>query len=249
MSLKFLDFLFNRKGNLNPEIEELIDYKFANKSILSMALSHRSNSLSQVSNERLEFLGDSVLGVVVSEFIYQKFPEYSEGNLTKIKATLVNETILSKVADGFGLGEFIYLSAEEEKSGGRKKPSILADAMEALIGAVYLDGGLDASSKFIHRFILNEHERLLNLEEARNYKGELLELLQGAGKPGPYYEVIEENGPDHFKEFVISVSINGNRLGVGKGGTKKEAEQKAAKMALEQIDNYSKAKPINGNIL
>ncbi len=202
---------------------------------MDKALTHRSSASSGAANERLEYLGDAVLGLVVSEFLYKRFPDYNEGNLTKLKASLVNEAVLSRVAGIFKIGNHLYLSAEEEKSGGRQKPSILADAMEALIGAMYLDGGLSASTKVIHKFLLEDFESLAKSEAAHNYKGELLEYLQGSGQNGPRYELLDEIGPDHIKEFVVSVMVNSARLGTGKGSTKKEAEQRAAKMALEAL--------------
>jgi len=172
---------------------------------------------------------------VVSDFLFRRYPNHNEGNLTKIKASLVNESMLSKVATSHGLGQYVFLSPEEEKSGGRSKPSIIADATEAIIGAIYLDGGLEPATRVIDKLILGDFEHLIKDEAMLNYKGELLERMQGEGRGTPRYEVIDEIGPDHIKTFVISVSVDGSRLGTGQGMSKKEAEQRAAKMALESL--------------
>jgi len=235
MQFPFLKRFFSKDESSLKKIEAVLGYSFKDRKLLSRALSHRSSMSGGIANERLEYLGDAVLGLVVSEFLFKRFPDYDEGNLTKIKAALVNETMLSKIAGTFGLGQFVFLSAEEEKSGGRLKPSIVADALEAVIGAIYLDGGLRPSSEFVKKFILDDYEILIKDESMINYKGELLERMQAAGRGIPRYEVVEEIGPDHTKTFVISVSVDGSRLGVGKGMSKKEAEQRAAKMALDSL--------------
>ena len=239
MRFSFFKRFFDGSDNKFDEIEKIIGYRFSNGELLKRALSHRSSVEDEPSNERLEHLGDAVLGLVVSEFLFNKFPEMDEGELTKLKASLVNEAVLWKVAGKFKLGEFIFLSKEEEKSGGRNKPSIVSDAIEALLGAIYLDGGLAAVRKFIARFILSDFENLANDKATYNYKGELLEMMQGQGLGMPRYETLEENGPDHMKVFDIAVSVDGIQYGDGKGSTKKEAEQKAAKMALELLEKKS----------
>ncbi len=235
MRFSFLQRIFS--GNKDPldNFEKTIGYRFQKRELLVTALSHRSSVENGVSNERLEYLGDAVLGLIVSEFLFAEFPDLNEGDLTKMKASLVNEAVLSKVAGDLGLGDFIFLSSEEEKSGGRQKPSIVADATEAVLGAVYLDGGLPAARGIVQRFFLTNYENLLNDESSFNYKGELLEKIQGIGKGLPRYEIMKEIGPDHEKQFVISVSVNGETLGQGEGSTKKEAEQKAARMALQAL--------------
>jgi ribonuclease III len=240
MSLSFLKKIFGKEEPSLREIESVIGYSFKDKRLLQKALSHRSSVSDGLANERLEYLGDAVLGLVVSDFLFRKFPKYNEGNLTKIKAALVNEAMLSKVAYNFRLGQYVFLSPEEEKSGGRLKPSITADAMEAVLGAIYLDGGLEAVSKAINKFLLDDFENLIKDEAMFNYKGELLERMQGAGRGTPKYEVLEEIGPDHIKVFVISVSVDGARLGKGQGTSKKEAEQRAARMALETLGKDEK---------
>jgi ribonuclease-3 len=236
MAFSFLKRLFSRDDSALGEFEAVVGYSFNDRRLLSKALSHRSSVAGGLANERLEYLGDAVLGLVVSEFLFKRYPEYDEGNLTKVKAALVNETMLSKVANKFDLGRFIFLSSEEERSGGRLKPSIIADATEAVIGAVYLDGGLAPAASIIKRFILDDFENLIRDEAMLNYKGELLERMQGEGRGSPRYEVMEELGPDHIKTFIMSVSVDGLKLGTGQGQTKKEAEQRAAKMALEALD-------------
>lgn len=235
MSFSFFKKIFTKDQPSLKKIESVLGYDFKDKGLLSKALSHRSSVTDGFANERLEFLGDAVLGVIVSDFLFRRYPNHNEGNLTKIKASLVNEAMLSKVAISHGLGQFIFLSPEEEKSGGRTKPSIIADATEALIGATYLDGGLDPAARVIDRLILKDFEYLIKDEAMLNYKGELLERMQGEGRGTPRYEVINEIGPDHIKTFEISVSVDGSRLGIGKGMSKKEAEQRAAKMALENL--------------
>jgi ribonuclease-3 len=235
MSFSFFKKIFSKDGRSLKKIESVLSYTFNDKGLLAKALSHRSSVSDGLANERLEFLGDAVLGLVVSEFLFKRFPDYNEGNLTKIKASLVNEAMLSKVAYTYSLGQYIFLSPEEEKSGGRLKPSIIADAMEAVLGAVYLDGGLEPAAKVINKLLLKDYENLIKDEAMFNYKGELLEKMQGTGRGIPKYEVLEEIGPDHIKVFVISVSVSGARLGTGQGTSKKEAEQRAAKMALETL--------------
>jgi len=245
MSLSFFKKLFSKNGPDIREVESVLGYHFNNRELLDNALAHRSSVANGRANERLEYLGDAVLGLVVSEFLFKRFPEHNEGDLTKMKAALVNETMLSKVAGNFELGQFIFLSQEEEKSGGRSKPSITADAVEAVIGAIYLDGGMEHAARVVKKLILNDFESLMRDDSMYNYKGELLEKMQAAGRGIPRYEVLEEIGPDHIKEFVISVSVDGVRLGTGRGTSKKEAEQKAARMALEALNGLDKTRDIN----
>ncbi len=244
MEFSFLKKIFSREKNPFGEIESALGYCFQNKDLLKKALSHRSSVENDPSNERLEYLGDAVLGLVVSEFLFRRFSDLNEGDLTKMKASLVNEAVLSKVACNLNLGQFIYLSKEEEKSGGRTKPSIIADAAEAILGAIYLDGGLPAAQKAVHVIFLRDFQGLLNDEATYNYKGELLEIMQGNGKGTPRYEVSRETGPDHEKLFMISVLADGKILGEGEGSTKKEAEQKAARMALEELKNQKKSSTV-----
>jgi len=227
------------------KLQRKIYYNFRNLQLLKEALTHKSYIKSSTcpgldSNERLEFLGDSILGLVICEYLYKKFPEKSEGDLTKLKAGLVNEATLSHIGRNLGLGEFLYLSPEEEKSGGRERPSLIADGLEALIGAVYLDGGLEATSQLIGSQILTRFRELTDDKQNFNYKGELLEYLQALGWGMPEYQIEEVVGPDHQKRFTISAVAKGEKLGVGEGASKKEAEQKAAKMALEKLLEHKK---------
>ncbi|OGC75937.1 MAG: ribonuclease III [candidate division Zixibacteria bacterium RBG_16_40_9] len=231
--------------NSLKKLQKKIGYNFNNLNLLKEAVTHKSYIKSggcpnSNSNERLEFLGDSILGLVICEFLYKKFPDKSEGELTKLKAGLVNEVTLSNVGRNLGLGEFLYLSPEEEKSGGRERPSLVADGYEALIGAVYLDGGLQAISKLISSQILTRFRELTDDRQNINYKGELLEYLQALGWGMPEYEVEEAIGPDHQKKFTIAAIAKGEKVGVGEGASKKEAEQKAARMAIEKLYEQKK---------
>jgi ribonuclease-3 len=235
--------IFNRKRPAvdAARLETQLSYRFKKKSFLIAALAHKSYLRSKLpkevhsSNERLEFLGDSVLGLVVSEFLYQKHPQKTEGELTKMKAVLVNEVTLSRRAKEFGLGEFLLLSPEEERSGGRQRESILADACEAVIAAAYLDGGMKAAKQVVQRLILENYLETTSDRAHHNYKGELLEFLQARGLGMPQYQVEVAEGPDHKKVFTIAAICLGRKLGSGRGTSKKEAEQKAAKMALEKL--------------
>lgn len=219
------------------KVSELLDYTFANEDILLQALKHRSYLTCTgeeriKSNERLELLGDAVLGLVVTDFLYHEYPDEEEGNLTNFKSLLVNHKILSTIGKDFGLGEYLLLNEAEERSGGRERESIIADAIEAIIGAIYLDGGIEAATKFIHTRITVRLTDLLANGMMRNYKSLLQEYCQSLGLKGPFYNLVNETGPDHYKTFTIAVSVNGEKLGAGEGHSKKNAEQKAAKEAL-----------------
>lgn len=239
---RFIRNLFFRQGAVLKEgLEQRLGYKFRNKVLLEESLIHRSflkeaGKERSSSYERLEFLGDAVLGLSVSRYLFETFPDKDEGELTKLKATLVSEANLSRRAKILSLGKYLYLSAEEEKSGGRSRPSILSDSYEALLGAIFLDGGLAAAEKFILAHLLKNLKETAEDKSMHNFKGELLELLQAEGEGVPKYEVLEEEGPDHQKMFTIGVYSKGKLLGTGKGLSKKEAEQNAAMMALEQLE-------------
>ncbi len=238
--LGYIRRIFDRDSQLG-KLEKIIEYRFKNRGLLRCALTHRSvireNSSAQLhSNERLEFLGDAVLGTVVSSFLYERFPEKNEGDLTKLKAVLVSESILSRVAKEINLGEFLDLSEEEDKAGGRERISIIADAYEALVGAVFLDGGLAVAKRVVKNQLIQRYWELITDEEHFNYKGELLEYLQSFGWGMPKYEIAEEAGPDHQKRFTVDVFAQGRKMGMGVGKSKKEAEQRAAKAALEKIN-------------
>jgi ribonuclease-3 len=248
MSLHLLTFLkrsFTKKKipENYRELEQKIGYRFQNLKLLERALTHRSylsipSNENLRANERLEFLGDSVLGLVTSQFLFENFPDKSEGDLTKLKSTLVSEANLSRIAKFISLGKYLNLSEEEEKSGGRERSSIVSDAYEAVIGAVFLDGGLASAEKMIEKQILEKYLEITTDRTFHNYKGELLEYMQALGLGLPQYEVLEEQGPDHQKRFTIAVSAKGKKMGEGVGKNKKEAEQKAARMALQNIDKF-----------
>lgn len=220
-------------------VYRLTGYRFDNPTLLELGLSHRSIVRSAdrggTSYERLEFLGDSVLGLVISEQLYKDRPGETEGNLTKTKAMLVNETTLAQVGREIGLNAHIKVSPDEERAGGRERNSIIADAFEAVIGAIYLDGGIDPAREFILKEIYSRRDSIIADLAQRNYKGELLELVQAKGDGVPKYDVISEAGPDHDKTFHVIVTVAGEKVGEGSGQSKKEAEQRAAAMALEGI--------------
>ncbi len=208
---------------------------------MATALKHRSylnltNESRIHSNERLEFLGDAVLDLVVTHFLYTKFPNKTEGHLSKVKSVLVSKPVMADLAVDMSLGELVLMNRGEEKTGGRQRKSIIADAFEAIIGAIYLDLGLDEASDFIHKYLLSEYKKILRKSLYRNYKSILLEYAQSNGAGLPEYRVVQELGPDHAKEFVIIVSIGKERLGEGKGKSKKIAEQEAAKQAVKKLD-------------
>lgn len=223
------------------ELFRALGYKFSKLSLLEQALKHRSvlPALSERrvdSNERLELLGDAVLGIVVTEFLYTAYPEKEEGELTSMKSLLVSRKVLARVANKLGLGKFVFLSEAEVRSGGRSRPSIVADALEATIGAIYLDGGLDAARSFILHRVLNNYEAILNEDVYKNFKSILLEYSQSRNLGAPFYIIRSEDGPDHNKMFTVEVRIQNKPIGVGIGNSKKRAEQKAAQDALEKLD-------------
>ena len=221
------------------ELEAAIGYRFQNITLLQNALAHSSyanerwhNSLK--SNERLEFLGDSILGMVVAEHLYCGYPDRPEGELTRMRADMVCETSLAKVAGAIDLGKHMLLGHGEEQGGGRNRASILADAVESVIAAIFLDGGMEPAKAFITKFILCNvpEKRLKNAD----YKTALQELVQQKKNQVISYELVSESGPDHDKHFVVRVLLNGNPMGEGKGTSKKRAEQDAARIALEQLN-------------
>ena len=220
-------------------IEERIQYGFSNKSLLLNALTHSSyanenRGRSCESNERLEFLGDSVLGLVVADALYGRFPDMPEGRMTRLRAQLVCEESLHHVATQIGLGEYIRLGKGEEHTGGRNRTSILADAVEALIAAMYLDGGMEVARGFIERYILTALDG--EMPAVGDCKTELQELVQRKSGSVLTYELLGESGPDHDKTFTSQVSLNGRPIGSGSGRTKKEAEQAAARAALREMN-------------
>jgi ribonuclease III len=218
-------------------LERALGMPFADRLLGVAALTHRSFAFEQgglLTNERLEFLGDAVLGLVVTDLAYRAFPDLSEGELAKLRAAMVNMTMLAEVSRELGVGEAILLGKGEELSGGRHKTSILADAMEAVIGAVYLDRGLEAASQMIERLFWPRMAAYVRGEGDRDYKTSLQELAaQDLGRL-PEYRV-EERGPDHEKEFTATVYLGGRALGQGTGRSKKEAEQHAAREAHTRL--------------
>lgn len=218
-------------------LEQALGYTYKDKELLRMALSHSSYANETYhdalySYERLEFLGDSILGFVTAEYLYKTFPTKLEGELTKIRAELVCEANLAAVAGSLGLGDHLRLGHGEEQGGGRKRSGILCDAIEALIAAAYIDSGLDAAKGIINRLIL---PRLTEVVKTRDFKTELQELIQRKRDQYLTYELIDEIGPDHRKEFVVRVLLNGEEVGRGKGSSKKRAEQAAAEMAINGL--------------
>jgi len=221
------------------ELEQKLRYKFHDISLLDNALRHssfanESRDRSVTSNERLEFLGDSVLGFVTAKYLYKHFPQMPEGRMTKLRAELVCENALHKVAQELELGRFIRLGKGEELSGGRTRTSILADAVEATIAAMFLDGGMDVAESFILNRVLADLDQGMPVFNSDN-KTRLQELIQQKSGQTLSYQVIGESGPDHCKEFAVSVYLNGNAVGSGVGRTKKEAEQAAAGDALGKL--------------
>ena len=216
-----------------------ISYRFKNETLIQQAMTHRSFLVNETetveSNERLEFLGDAVLGMIVTDELYRRFPNQSEGQLTKAKSRIVNRESLAKKAIRIGLGRYLLLGIGEEKSGGRDRHSILSDAYEALIGAMYIDGGLDEVRRFVHRHVLIDMDRLFDHKFHHNYKSWLLEYVQGRGGLSPEYSVLHESGPDHKKVFTVEVFVDGRVMGRGKGHSKKIAEQQAALKAIEHL--------------
>ena len=214
---------------------------FKDLTLLKLALTHRSylsvtGQGPRESNERLEFLGDSVLGLVTSEFLYRRHPDEHEGQLTKTKSLLVSKAILSRRALRIGLGRFVLMSHSEVESGGRQRLSILADAFESVIGAVYLDQGFEPARAFITRHLLAESDAITSDKRHTNYKSHLQEYVQNAFRTHPVYRIRSEYGPDHSKHFMVEVMVGKRTLGEGRGHNKKEAEQAAARDALEKVE-------------
>jgi len=220
---------------MNP-LEERIGYKFRNSLLLAEALTHASISLERkdypFDNQRLEFLGDAVLQLVITEELFRLFPDFTEGQLTKIRTRLVSRTALKVHAVELRLGEHLMMGKGEESSGGRERASTLGDSFEALVGGIYLDGGLASAKKFILRIASADLAAVTAEPFEINPKGKLQELLQSLAPCAPSYEILEESGPEHLKHFRCRVVWDGLTLGEGCGGSKKEAEVEAAGTAL-----------------
>jgi ribonuclease-3 len=219
------------------DLESIINVTFRDKSLLTRALVHRSAlneqpDIAPCSNERLEFLGDAVLGMVTAEYLYHRFPEYREGDLTNLRATLVRGETLARFARQIDLGRFLYLSKGEDASGGRDREANLACAFEALVGAIYLDQGAPVARRFIQRFIESENREGSILHLDKDPKSQLQEIVQGECQRTPRYRTVSEEGPDHAKVFTVEVLVDDQVLGRGTGRSKQAAEQEAAQEAL-----------------
>lgn len=213
-----------------------LGYTFRSPELLEQALTHRSyvnESPAEADNERLEFLGDAVLDLIVSEALMERFPSAKEGRLSQLRAYVVSEGGLAQAAERMGLGPALRLGRGEELSGGRSKPSLLADAMEAVVAAVYLDGGFEAARQVVWRLLELPDEQV----HAGDAKSTLQQRIQADHRATPEYRLVQEVGPDHDKTFVVEVHLQGERLGAGVGRTKKEAEQRAAAQVLASMDD------------
>jgi len=255
-SLNFLKKLFRHRDTAKSAITRTVSDEerkiveefqtkfqmyFDDASLIITALKHRSylnvsNEDRMASNERLEFLGDAVLDLVVTHYLYQKFPKRTEGQLSKIKSILVSKPVLAEIANDLSLGSLILINRGEEKTGGRRRQSILADCLEAVIGAVYLDKGLQYAENFIQARLLRKFKSIMQRELYQNYKSKLLEYAQSEIGELPEYKVLKESGPDHDKSFVIGVFLKGKKIGEGNGKSKKSAEQEAAKLAIQSLE-------------
>jgi ribonuclease-3 len=221
-------------------LERRLRYRFRDVGLLEHALTHKSKAHEDatggvVDNESLEFLGDAVLGFVVADLLYREFPQFHEGQKSKAKAALVSTAALAELAQRIGLGAYLLLGRGEEKTGGRQKQALLADGCEALIAAIYLDGGIDAARDFLLAELADEIEHVRSPDFLGDFKSALQERLQASGRPLPDYEVTSEHGPDHDKRFHVTVRVQGEVLASSEGRTKKEAEQYAARQALDRI--------------
>lgn len=227
---------------MNTNIDDLLNsigYSFKEEKLLITALTHKSYTVKtpesgDVNNERMEYLGDAVLELITSDFLYKNYKGMSEGEMTKLRASLVCEPALAIDAREFNLQDFIYLGKGEENTGGRNRDSIISDALEAVIGAIYLDGGMDAATKFINTFVLNDIEHKQSFYDSKTV---LQERVDAANLGKIEYVIVSESGPDHNKVFDAVVKLNDEVIGKGTGHTKKQAEQKAAVNALDKINN------------
>ncbi|MDO5088470.1 MAG: ribonuclease III [Leptotrichiaceae bacterium] len=229
------------------KLMEKINYRFKNEKYLKEALTHRSFSnenekYRNFDNEKLEFLGDAVLNLITTEYIYELGMGKKEGELAKLKSQIISEPVFSTIAGEIELGEYLYLSNGEAASGGRNRKSILGDAFEALIGAIFCDSDYYTAKKIALGFLKDKIRNLEKIEETKDYKTVLQEIFQGKYKKMPEYELINTKGPDHNKLFEISVKLNSRVIGTGKGKSKKEAEKKAAKEALKFIEKNNDIK-------
>lgn len=214
--------------------------EFINKELLELAFIHRSflNETKQKlqSNERLEFLGDSILSFIVSEYLYQKYPDFKEGTLTNLRSLLVNTKSLAEIAKELQLGSFLKLSKGEEESRGRENESLLANSFEAVIGALFLDQGIDKTKEFLKSVLLNKSDLLVQKKTFKDPKSLIQEYVQSKKQKSPIYKVISEEGPPHARIFTVGVYVEETQLGQGEGKSKQEAEERAAEQALERMN-------------
>jgi ribonuclease-3 len=215
-------------------LEKRLNYTFKDKQLIIEALTHKSDK-KPYNNERLEFLGDAVLDLIVGEYLFTKFPKSDEGILSKIRASLVNESGFTLLARNLDLGSYIYLSLAEENNNGRDKPSLLSNAFEAIIGAVYLEAGLSVAKDISIKLLEEGHPKIDLQSLSKDYKTALQELTQATHGVTPSYEMLGSSGPDHKKEFEIAIVLNDKTIAKAKGKSKKEAQQKAAKIALKEL--------------
>ena len=233
-----------QKMNSKNDFEKTIGIQFKEKELLLLALTHRSyvNEHKDVNehNERLEFLGDAVLELITSDYLFKNFPKRPEGDLTSFRAALVRTESLAETAQDIGIGENLRLSKGEEDTGGRSKSYLLANAFEAVIGAIYLDQGYEKAREFVTRFLLNKLDTIVENRLDIDSKTKIQELAQAKYKVTPSYEVVEEEGPDHDKRFTVVVKIDEKEIGKGSGTSKQKAEEEAAANGIEYIENDNK---------
>ena len=220
--------------NHYSQLEKRLNYTFKDKQLIIEALTHKSDK-KPYNNERLEFLGDAVLDLIVGEYLFSKFPKSNEGILSKIRASLVNESGFTLLAREINLGAYIFLSIAEENNNGRDKPSLLSNAFEAVIGAIYLEAGLDVAKEISVKLLEECHPKIDLQSLSKDYKTALQELTQATHGVTPQYEMLGSSGPDHKKEFEIAVILDDKTIATAKGKSKKEAQQKAAEIALEAL--------------
>ncbi len=218
------------------EFQKQLGYSFKNEELLKEALTHKSYK-SPVNNERLEFLGDAVLDLLVGEYLFKKFPKAHEGELSKLRASLVNEEGFAKLANRLDIGKYIYISQAEENNDGRTKPSLLSNAFEAVMGAIYLESGLEKVRKLVLRLLEEVYPKIDMDSLFKDYKTTLQELTQAKFGVTPTYKLLHSFGPDHKKEFEVGVMLHDKTIATAKGRSKKAAQQEAAKKALEILKN------------
>jgi len=224
-------------------LEKVLGYRFRRRRNLEMALTHRSFRYEAaevtVDNQRLEFLGDAVLGLVTGSHLYEEYEDFQEGDLTRIRSRLTNTKTLAEIAGRLGLGQYLHLGRGEEQTGGRDRPSTLSDALEAVLGGVYLDGGIKAVHKVFKKVFLPEVQLAVIDHHLDNPKGDLQELSQRRWKSSPRYRIVREEGPPHSKTFTVEVIVNGEVVGTGCGMNKRDAEMEAARQALPSVRHPS----------